>query len=265
MEPVLGVAVLWLAFAGTHIGLATRRIRGALVGGLGEWGFIGLFSAVASIGFAALVHFYAAHRFAGPPGLALGTTPWLRSVLMAAILLGLVLALASLHSYPASPYALGNALAREPRGLERVTRHPFFVGMAITGGAHALLASRLVGTVFFGALAAYALVGAMHQDRKLLAQRGRPYADYLAATSLLPFGAALTGRRRITWAELPWFALAGGAIVAWVLATVHDSIFAHGGAWVIGVTVGGAAVLAAQSWRKATRRTATRRGTATAT
>jgi len=265
MEPVLGVAALWLAFAGTHVGLASRRIRAALVGRLGEWGFIGLFSVVASIGFAALVHFYAAHRFAGPPGLALGTTWWLRSTLMAAVFLGLVLAFASLYSYPASPYALGNALTREPRGLERVTRHPFFVGMAITGAGHALLASRLVGTLFFGALAAYALIGAMHQDRKLLAQRGRPYADYLAATSLLPFGAALTGRQRIPFAELPWFGLGSGVLVAGLLATVHESIFAYGGAWVIGVTVGGAAVLGLQSWRRSTRRTATRRGTAAAT
>ena len=47
MEPALVVAVLWMLFGGTHIGLATRRVRAALVARLGEGGFTALFSAVA--------------------------------------------------------------------------------------------------------------------------------------------------------------------------------------------------------------------------
>src|SRR5207302_6329129 len=35
--------------------------------------------------------------------------------------------------------------------------------------------------------------------------------------------------------------------------TVHGSIFAHGGAWVLGVTLGGAAVAGLGSWRVARR------------
>ena len=65
---------------------------------------------------------------------------------------------------------------REPRGLERVTRHPFFVGVALLGAAHALLAPRLVGAVAMGSLALLAGVGAWFQDRKLLALRGERYA-----------------------------------------------------------------------------------------
>ena len=75
MEPALTVAVLWLLFAGTHIGLATRRVRAALVARLGEAGFTALFSVIASASFAAAIAYYAAHRTEGAPGLALANVP----------------------------------------------------------------------------------------------------------------------------------------------------------------------------------------------
>ncbi len=51
MEPALAMAVLWLVFVGTHIGLTTHAIRARVVGRLGEWGFNLTFSAVAIVSF----------------------------------------------------------------------------------------------------------------------------------------------------------------------------------------------------------------------
>ncbi len=254
MEPALMVGLLWAAFGGTHVGLATRRVRAAMVARLGEWGFAGLFSLVASLTFAALVHVYALHRFEGAPGLALGASaPW-RVVLSAAVVAGVVLAVASLGVYPASAYAIGNQGSHGPHGLERITRHPFFVGTALAAGAHALLATHLVGTVFFTGLASLALGGSWHQDRKLLARRGDAFAAYLAVTSTTPFAAILSGRQRLVARELSWGSLALAGAAAVFLGRVHDAIFAHGGAWVIAVVVGGAAALMAQDWLVARRR-----------
>jgi len=253
MDPALGVAFFWLLFGGTHVGLATRRVRGALVARLGEWGFIGVFSLVAAVTFTALIRYYASHRLAGAAGIAAGESALVRGVLITLIVTGVTLALASLWSYPASPYALGNERTREPRGLERITRHPFFVGVGCAAMAHGLLATRLAGTVFFAGLALLALAGAAHQDRKLLAARGTPYAHYVSVTSTLPFGAVLAGRQRMVWRELPWTALGAGLAVAYGLRVVHASIFAYGGVWVVVVVVGGAAVLAVQAWRQTTR------------
>jgi uncharacterized membrane protein len=103
-------------------------------------------------------------------------------------------------------------------------------------------------------LALLAAAGAWHQDRKLLAARGEPYAAFVAQTSGVPFAAILAGRQRLVVGELPWIGLAMSLALALALRTVHDGIFAHGGAWVIGVTVGGAALLAIQSWRGMRRR-----------
>jgi hypothetical protein len=97
MPPVLVVAGLWLLFGGSHIALAV--IRNRLVPRLGEMGFIALFYLVAATTFAALISYYAAHRFDGAPGLALGGVPVLRLGLMVLAVLGLMLAGSALTIY----------------------------------------------------------------------------------------------------------------------------------------------------------------------
>jgi len=253
MGPPLVVALLWMLFGGTHVGLATGPVRARLVARLGELGFTLLFWLVAAASFALLVGYYAAHRLEGTPGLALGDLPVLRPLLLATIVTGIALASAALVSYPRSPMALFRDRVHPARGIERITRHPFFVGVALMAVAHTLLATRLVGTVFFACLVLLAVVGAWHQDKKLLVVRGWPYADYLATTSAVPFAAVVAGRQRLVYGELPLATLAAGLGLAFALRAIHAGIFAHGGAWVIAVVVGGAGILTLQSWRRARR------------
>jgi len=252
MEPSVVVGVLWLLFGGTHIGLATRRVRGTIVARLGEHGFTAIFSLVASVSFAVLVGGYATVRGDGAAGIGLGGSAPIRLALVVVIAAGVALALASLVYYPGSTYALFRTASRpEPRGLERITRHPFFVGVALLGVAHALLATRLVGMVFFSFLAVFALLGAHHQDAKLLAERGPSHASFLARSSTVPFAAILAGRQGLVLRELPFGALAGGVAAAWALRQVHSAILSHGGAYVIAGVVGGGFVAGLQSWRRA--------------
>jgi len=248
-EPAAVVGLLWLAFGGSHVLLTGARVRAALVARLGEGGFLALFSAVAAVTFGALATYYATHRFAGAPGLGLGGTPLTRAALMAVVVAGVTLAF--VMDYAKSPTALFNQPIRPPRGIERVTRHPFFAGVALLALAHVLLATRLVGTVFFAGLATLAIAGAWHQDRKLLLRRGAPYAGYLAATSALPFAAILAGRQRLVWREIPFRGVVVGLAIAAGLRAIHASIFAHGGAWVIGALLLGAAFSTHQAWQRA--------------
>src|SRR5438045_5134156 len=100
MAPVLGVLALWVLFGGTHVVLATGRVRGALVARLGESGFRLLFSVVAALSFSALVSFYASYRFDGPAGPSLGAVPVLRWTLMGVVAAGIVLMTTALAVYP---------------------------------------------------------------------------------------------------------------------------------------------------------------------
>ncbi len=249
MTPASTVGLLWLAFGGTHVGLATRATRARLVARLGETGFTVVYSAIAVVCFVALVGTYAVVRDDGAAGVAAGG--WIRAVLMGVVAAGVTLAIAGVVPYPSSSYALFRSTSREePRGLERITRHPCFVGTALIGVGHALLATRLAGTVFFTGLAILSIAGAVHQDRKLLAGRGASHAAFTARTSLLPFGAIVAGRQRLAVGELPVGALALGLAAAWGLRRAHPSLFAHGGAWIAIAVVGGALLASIQAWQR---------------
>ena len=250
MEPAIVVALLLGVFAATHIGLAALPVRNALVGRLGRWGFEWTFALVAAASFAAVVAYYAGHRDEGALGLALGRFSALRALAIAAVAAGMGFVVASLADYQASPMVVGRDTVQPPRGLQRVTRHGFFVGIALIGTAHALLATRAAGAVLMAGLALFAVVGAAHQDRKLVALRGEPYAAYLKATSFVPFAAAIAGRGRIVWSELPWLAFGAGLALAWLLRSVHAGIFDHGGLYLIAAISGGGLVATALAWRR---------------
>jgi uncharacterized membrane protein len=251
------VVPLAIAFVGSHIGLAMQPVRSRLVARFGEWGFRWIFSGVAATSFALLAICYADHRAEGPAGLALGAYPVLRWPLVSIVVLGVVLMVASLARYTGGPYdVVSPGTSRPARGLERVTRHPFFVGVAMFAGAHALLATHLVGALVMLALAVLAIAGARHQDAKLRQSRGAPFAAYVAGTSAVPFAAVLAGRQQLVWRELPWGAFIAGGAVAACLRSVHANIFAHRGAWVILVIVGGALTITAVSWVRDRRRPA---------
>ena len=106
IEPALTLALLASLFVGTHVGLATGRVRAALVARLGDGGFFALYTFVATVSFAAMIGYYAVHRFEGAPGLALGQVAAARWPLMALIVAGVMLTSAGLTVYPRLAVAL---------------------------------------------------------------------------------------------------------------------------------------------------------------
>jgi uncharacterized membrane protein len=253
MRSVLWVLGGWILFGGSHVGLATSGARRRLVRRLGERRFAWTFVLVSSVLFTALAATYAEVRLAGPAGLGLAAVPWCSSLLAAATVLGFVLMAGALapRGYWDSPAAILREGVRPARGLERVTRHPFFTGVILLMGSHALLARHLTGTVFFAGFVGLAVGGAIHQAHKLRARKGAAFAEYLETTSALPFLAILRGRQRLAPRELPWVALALGAAAAFAVRSVHEGIFAWHGAPLIVSVVGGSIVIGAiTSWRE---------------
>lgn len=248
MAPALEIALLSLAFSGTHIGLTTGPVRGRLVRRLGEVGFSVLFSTVAAVGYATLVVRYAQLRFEGAPGFGLAAVEPARIALLAIAVVGVVFAVCGLVSYPKSPVALFGQRIVGPRGIERITRHPFFVGVGLLAATHALLATRLVGTVFFAGLALVSWLGAWHQDRKMLARRGERYGAFVADSSFVPFAAIVRGRQRLAWGDLPLGGIALGIVAAVLLRSAHPHLFARDGLWIVAATLGGALLATIQAW-----------------
>lgn len=181
--------------------------------------------------FAALVAGYASVHGTGPRGLDLGAVPLLDGLLVGALVAGWSLMLAALApgAYLDSNYAKPGERARPPRGLERITRHPFFAGLVIFMSAHALLAQHLTGTVFAAGFVALAALGAMHQTRKLLGSRPG-FDEYVAQSSAVPFLAILRGRQRFVAREIPWIPLLAAALSAYPLRLVPHHVFDFYGA-----------------------------------
>jgi len=235
MEEGLVTALLWLLFGGTHVGLTLGPVRRRLVRVVGEGGFVVIYSSIAILTFAALVHYVALHRFDEHHASLLVTIPPVRGGLIVLSVLGFSLFITAVLVYPRLPTATFRHRVVPVRGVQQITRHPFFSGIAIWAAAHALLASSTVTFVFFIGVVVLAVVGGAHQDRRLVAELGEPYRAYAAATSFWPFVAVVTKRQKIRSLEQPWLGYSIGVGVSLVLYQVHGDIFACGGAYVIGV------------------------------
>ena len=240
MEPIALIVLCWLLFGGTHTLLTTHRVRSTLVTHLGDGGFRLVFFTVAAATFALLVRSYAVHQDLGPLGLGGFVGPNLRLVLRGIAGLGATLLVGGLVAYPDSPMELTAQGVPRPTRLARITRHPFFVGLALLAIVHVVLASHATGTVFFAGLALFPILGSWHQDRKLLAAKGAAYAAYCRETSVIPFAAIIAGRTGFAARDLPVVPLVIGVLGAVALRWAHPVLLAWDGMAAVGVVVGGA-------------------------
>jgi uncharacterized membrane protein len=230
MDVISTMCTLVLLFIGSHVGLTLRPVRSRLAAALGEWGFLAIYFAVAAASFTAATVYYADHRLEGPRPRA----GWRRSAPAAPDLpavAGVVRWSRAFQAIRGRPTASREAApGAEPRGLERVTRHPFFAGMALFATAHALLATHLIGTVLMLGLGRVADRRPVASGPEARAPPRRGFAEYLRATSAVPFAAIAAGRQSPGVARLPFSVMAAGLAIAAGLRGVHGEIFAHRGA-----------------------------------
>ena len=227
MQAALGLALLWAAFAGSHMALSSARLRPRLRTRLGEQGFRGLYSLIALAIFIPLVRIYWTHRHAGP---LLWTTigppeiaTLLNHVLMALALILLASSLLPAGAAPSAMHAQLEGIARV-RGMTRITRHPTLVSFALFGIAHLLVNGNLSDVAFFGGFPLFTWIGARHQDERMARDRAG-YRNVIANTSVVPFGAILTGRQSLVPRELPLPGIAVGLVLAIVLRFFHPTLF----------------------------------------
>jgi len=90
-------------------------------------------------------------------------------------------------------------------GILKITRHPVMWGTALWGISHTLSNGHLEGIIFFGSLAALALLGASHIDHRRTERLGDRWRDYMAVTSHIPLGAIMSGRAKVEKGEIRWW------------------------------------------------------------
>lgn len=203
-----------IAFVGTHL-LMSHPLRPALVKGLGERAFLGVYSLVSflTLGWMAAAGWMMVPVMLGAPLLAL----WpLASVVM--LLAGILLA-GSLIGNPALPDVAGGLKVPDrARGVFAITRHPMMWSFILWAMVHALVWPSDRSLVIAAGIALLSFVGAKGQDAKKLRLTGEPWRQWCGKTSFWPFAALLSGRAAWRDAFPGWVAL-GGGLAIWALAT----------------------------------------------
>jgi len=257
MSPTIWVLGAWLLFGGSHLLLGWPWLRTTLCDKLGERRFLVVYTLIAAIGLALLSITVARYGGEGRRGLDLGTVPVAIWSLGAIALIGAALTSAGLMNYSRSPMAVLARRLRTPHSaeskplrapppVERISRHPFFVGIALLMGTHALLASTLASAVFFGGFTLLALIGIPLQDRKLQARHGDVYGAYLNASLAVPFASPIC-RSTDSPAESVWPILLASIVGAALLAALHPVWrMGHGGLFAALINAGGLYAVAKQ-------------------
>jgi uncharacterized membrane protein len=209
-------ALLWVFL---HIGVSGTALRDRVVARLGGRGFMVAFSIASVVLILLLV---LAWREAETSFLW-AAPPWLRWILAALMLPAFVLFMAS---HKRNPTAVGNrGLGEEPRGIQRVTRHPMLWSFAIWAFVHILGNGDSASLVFFGAFLVTALAGMPSIDAKLARRDPETWRGFAARTSILPFGAVLSGRNRFVPREIGWMPPVVGLVLWAALLHFHRGIF----------------------------------------
>ncbi len=224
---MLSLFLASLLFLAIHAFISGTSLRAKLVAKLGEKLYMAAFATLSAGALFWLILSYGA----APHVELWADITGLQHLSMLLMLIAIVLAVLA-FSTP-NPTATGGdgALKREQaaRGIIKVTRHPFLVGVSFWALAHILANGHLASLIFFGGFLALSLIGPPQIDAKRAAKFPEDWPRFLAQTSWLPFAAILQGRTRVTMAEIGWGRIAGGvALYLVILLLLHQ--------WAFGVT-----------------------------
>lgn len=221
MEPMAQLAVATLAFLGAHF-VSSTPLRAALVAGVGERGYLALYSIVALAAFGWMIWAYGR-----APHQAMWQAPGLRLVPLVAMPFALILAVGAYSTR--NPSAIGQARAlknAEPaRGIIRVTRHPLMWAIMLWAAAHVLARGDLASLLFFGGFFALAGLGTVLIDARKARTLGEDWRRFAGLTSNLPFGAIAGGRNRFVFGEIGWKRTGAGLALYVLLLLAHPYLF----------------------------------------
>ena len=220
MTAVTVIFALWFVFALTHVVLSSNPLRPRAVRLLGERLFQGLYSVVAFAVFVPLVLVYAGNKHMGPllwhiePNFVLDLVTRVGNTIAVLIVVAGV--------FRPSPTGVTGTPMRRPRGVQRITRHPVFMGIVLWALMHLLVNGYASDAVFFGGFVVFGLLGSWHQDRRQKALPDGAYAKFCEQSPFLPFtgGGVIKGLR-----EIGVVPIVVGLLAAGILRYFHASLF----------------------------------------
>jgi uncharacterized membrane protein len=210
-----------IIFVGAHLILSSHPIRGRLVARIGERPFTGLYSLLVAL---PLVWMVAAYRKAPTDYLWIAPTG-VKHITLTVMIIAAIFAVASVsRNNPSVAGAPPPRLEDGPKGIFRITRHPFMWGVAPWALTHLMASGDTASVILFGGLATLAIVGTLHSDARKRVQHGPAWDIYARQSSHLPFVAIAQGRTRLVWAEIGWRPVILGVLLYLVLLILHEPV-----------------------------------------
>ena len=221
---MLSLVLAALFFAGIHLGIAGTAIRDRAIGLLGKNGYMAAFAVASLIGLGWLV---AAYNRA-PYLITWGMLEWWKPIVIILMLPATLLVVFGLTTPNPTSVAQEGTLGQPPRGIVRVTRHPFLTGVGLWALLHLIGNGDVASLVFFATWAIVALAGTVSIDAKRRRLLGAAWEPFAAQTSIVPFAAIAAGRNRVTPREI--------GIWRWGLALLVYALMLGGHTQIIGVS-----------------------------
>ncbi|MDJ0926802.1 MAG: NnrU family protein [Gammaproteobacteria bacterium] len=192
-----------VAFCGSHLGIAGTPVRGMLVGMIGERGYLIAYSVLSLL----LISWLADSYKVAPYVETWGQLYALQ--IPALILMFLAFLLVVIGLTTPSPTLVGaeGLLEKENvvKGILRITRHPFLMGVALWSLTHLIVNGDLASLILFGSLFLLVVPGAYSIDGKRAAKMGDQWRSFAMQTSVIPFAAIVQGRNQLSIRELGWW------------------------------------------------------------
>lgn len=202
-----------LFFIAVHIGVAGTTLRDRLVAAIGDKAYMIAFSLASIGGIAWLIIAYNAADYVP----IWGQPNWWKLVADILMLPAFMLVVIGLATPNPTAIAQEKLASQPPRGIVRVTRHPFLIGVTLWATLHLVANGDLASLLFFGALLIVALAGPPSIDAKRRRKLGPAAWDAFARrTSILPFGAMAAGRNTLDIGQIGWWRI-GLGVLAYVL------------------------------------------------
>jgi uncharacterized membrane protein len=198
MTMLIAAAAFFLAL---HLVIAGTRLRDAIVGAIGETPYMGLFSLASLGGIVWLILSYNA-AFAAGSEMLWNLGPGVSHLGIIVVALAFLFVVSGLLT--PNPTGVGQlaAVASEPTGVLRITRHPFLWGVAIWAAFHVAANGDTASVLFFGTFLVLAVLGTFSIDAKRARKMGAEWAAFAGKTSNVPFAAILAGRNSLKLAEI---------------------------------------------------------------
>ena len=210
-----------MAFIGIHIGVSGSTLRDRAVAALGLRGYMAAFS-LASV--AAIAWLVASYNTA-PYLETWGQLEWWKPFQIALMLPAFLLVVVGLATPNPTSVAQEGLVAQPPRGIVRVTRHPFLMGVALWAAVHLVGNGDLASLLFFAALAVVSVAGAVSIDAKRRRALGAAaWEAFARRTSIVPFAAIWQGRQSFSGQEIGWGRLAAGAAAFALMLGGHSHL-----------------------------------------